>query len=408
MSAICGRLYLNGNITNACLVIEDGKIIDIKKSVNGKKIDYSPNLIFPSAIDVHVHFREPGFEYKEDFFTGTKAAAMAGVTCILDMPNNEPAILAKNDFKAKVEKIKNKACIDYGLYAGIKEKAEVEDCIAYKTFLSKDNEIFCSLHTLKKILKEVKKTDKPIAIHAELEECIKRRKTKCLVEHENNRKKDCEIEAIKKIIELNRDIGAKIHICHVTTANSVDLLRKKASFGVTLHHLLFSYGRNFKKEAMGKVNPPLRNEKERKKLYEKFKNGEIPILESDHAPHLLEEKEKFEDAPSGMPGIDALFPIMLYMVKKGEIKMELLHEMACKNPANFFRINKGCFEIGKDADFVVIDFKKESKIKPLSKCGWSCYEEMPCIYPKHVYLRGEKIVDNGEFIGSKGKGKMIK
>ena len=400
MKIICGRIYKHG-IKNACIGIENGKIACIKKNIEGKKIDYGDAIIFPSAIDIHVHFREPGEEYKEDFFTGTKAAALAGVTCIIDMPNNKPPILTKYFFNEKVKIVKNKACIDFGLYAGIGNNVEEMNCIAYKIFLSKDNELY--FPDLRSALRKVKEIDKPLLIHAELEECIERKEARNLKEHEKNRNKECEIKAIKKIIDENKDIDAKLHICHVTTKDAIDLIGNKMSFGVTLHHLLFSYESKFKDEKMGKVNPPLRSEKERKKLYEYLIEGKIRILETDHAPHLLHEKDKF----LGIPGIDALFPIMLYMVKEGKISFDLLHKMVCKNPSNFLGINKGSFEIGKDADFVVIDFRKDNRIKALSKCGWSPYEGMPCIYPKDVYLRGEKIVENGEFIGSGGIGKMI-
>ncbi len=404
MEIIKGKVYVE-KLINACIGIEDGKIVEIKKNL-GKGKDYGNLIIFPAGIDVHVHFREPGFEYKEDFFSGSKAAAMAGITCILDMPNNKPAIINKKYFDEKVKKIKNKACIDYGLYGGIKDKVEEMDCIAYKIFLSKDNEMFCPINKLKEILISVKKLRKPLAIHAELEDFIDREKAKNLEEYNKKRALEGETEAIKKILEINNQINAKIHFCHVTAKKSIQLINKKASFGVTLHHLLFSAKNKFRKEGMGKVNPPLRSYKIRKEIYEMLISNKIFILESDHAPHLLEEKEDFVSAPPGMPGIDALLPIMLYKVKKGEINLDLLYRMICKNPSEFFGINKGSIEIGKDADFIIIDFKKIDKLKPLSKCGWSCYEGMPCIYPKHVYLRGEKIVDNGEFIGSKGK--MIK
>ena len=108
-----------------------------------------------------------------------------------------------------------------------------------------------------------------------------------------------------------------------------------------------------------------------------------------------------------MPGVDATMPLMLRMVKKGEIDLQLLHRVMCLNPAKLFGVNKGVFERGKDADFIVIDFGAIRQLKALSKCGWSCYEGMEAIYPKHVYLRGEKIVDDYEFIGDAGMGRMI-
>ncbi|MEM2583491.1 MAG: dihydroorotase family protein [Candidatus Thermoplasmatota archaeon] len=401
---ISGRIYKNG-IKNACIIIEDGKIVGIKKYVREKKIDYGNSLIFPAGIDIHVHFREPGDEDKEDFFTGTKAASLAGITCVFDMPNNKPAIYNKSKFEKKRKEVIKKACVDFALYGGIKNRVEEMDCIAYKFFLSKDNELFCE--NIKKILFEVKKRNKIVAIHAESEECISRNKAKNLIEHEKNRSLECELKAIKKIVEANKKIGAKIHICHITSKKSIEIIKRKASFGVTLHHLLFSYENKFKKEAFGKVNPPLRSNFEREKLFEAFRKGEIKIFESDHAPHLIEEKENFEDAACGMPGVDAFLPILFYFAKKGIISFKTIENSFCRNPSKLFGIKKGEIKVGNDADFLVIDLKKVKKIKPLSKCGWSAYEGMKCIYPMHVYLRGEKIVDKFEFVGEKGMGRMI-
>ncbi|MBC7081010.1 MAG: dihydroorotase family protein [Thermoplasmatales archaeon] len=401
---VCGNIYKNG-IKNACLIIEDGKIVGIKKYIKGSKIDYGNAIIFPSAIDIHVHFREPGNEEKEDFFTGTRAASLAGVTCVFDMPNNKPPVSNKKIFEEKKRRVSKKACIDFALYGGIKEKVEEMDCIAYKLFLSKDNELFCE--NVKKILIEVKKRNKIVAIHAESEECIQRKKSRNLVEHEKNRGLECELNAIKKIVDLNKKIKAKVHICHVTSKKSIEIIKRKASFGVTLHHLLFSFENLFKKEGFGKVNPPLRNKFEREMLFEVFKKGEIKIFESDHAPHLVGEKENFEDAPCGMPGVDAFVPVLLYFAKNGMIDFKIIENSFCRNPAKLFGIKKGEIKVGNDADFMVIDLRKVKKIKPLSKCGWSPYEGMKCIYPMHVYLRGEKVVDSFEFVGEKGKGRMI-
>ena len=316
-------------------------------------------------------------------------------------------VVTKDAFEEKAALVRDKACIDFGLYGGMAEKFEDMPCIAYKTFLSKDNEIFCSSDRIEHVLRAVKGAEKPLVIHAELEECIERDTPKNLKEHERSRRAECEIAAVREVLKANGHIHAKIHFCHLTTPEAVEMAKGRASYGVTLHHLLFSCERSFTHEAWGKVNPPLRSERERKKLYEHFIHGEIPILESDHAPHTSEEKEDFEQAPSGMPGVDAMVPFMLYRVKRGDISLGTLFHMVCKNPAAFFGIPKGSIEVGKDADFMVIDFEKEQEIKPRSKCGWSPYKGWPCIYPSHVYLRGEKIVEEYEFVGGAGMGKMI-
>ena len=408
MDYICGQIY-DGEIRHACIGIEDGKIAEIRKTAPpmARIRDYGDAIILPAAIDIHVHFREPGSIYKEDFFTGSRAAAIAGVTCVMDMPNNRPAILSAEKFNEKARIVAKKACVDYGLYAGVNKEGYECDCAGYKTFLSADNEIFCSPDWMERLLIFIKKVDKPLAIHAEIEDCIERKKAENLREHGRRRRKECEIEGIKKILEINEKIGAKVHFCHVTLGEAVDLIGNRASFGSTLHHLLFSTESRFTYEAMGKTNPPLREERERRKLYERFQQGRIPILESDHAPHLIEEKEEFESAPSGMPGVDAMLPIMLDMVRDGKVEMEAMLNMMGRNPAKLFGLNKGAVETGRDADLIIVDFSVEHKIKPLSKCGWSAYEGMKCIYPMDVYLRGERIVESHEFIGKGGMGRMI-
>jgi len=398
VEVIEGKAFIKGRLRDANIGIENGKIVKIKKVLYGKAHNYKGMVILPAAIDIHVHFREPGYEYKEDFYTGSKAALLSGVTFVADMPNNNPLIVDDTTFKEKLNKIKRKAWVDYGLYAGISKKL-VRDANLYKLYLSHDNDIFVGYDELKNLFQKIKEKNALLAIHAEDENCIKR-EGKNLVEYEKNSPVECEIKAVKKIVEINKEIKARLHICHVTSPETARILNKsKTSFGVTLHHILFSYKSKFKREAMGKVNPPLRSEEEREKLFKMVAKGKVPIMESDHAPHAIEEKNGFQEAKAGMPGVDALLPIMLYMVKMGKIKLGNLVRMVSENPARLIGINKGKIEVGKDADFIIIDFNDVKKMKALSKCGWSCYEGMNAIYPYHVWLRGEIVMENGEVIG---------
>lgn len=405
MDVIRGMVYRNG-LQRTCIGIDKGKIVAIKKNIDGKKKDYGNAIIFPAAIDVHVHFREPGAENKEDFFTGSHAAALAGVTCICDMPNNRPATATVTTFNSKAAQVRTKACVDFGLYVGvINGNVESVKCIGYKIFLSKDNEMLCEKNDLAPLFYNVKRTGKPIAVHAELETCISHSESHTLKDHNACRPPSCEYQAIKTLVDENRTIGAHLHVCHVTTSKSVAILTGIASFGVTPHHLLFSYESKFAHPWMGKVNPPLRSDAERQMLFEQFVRGDIPILESDHAPHTISEKE--EENPSGMPGVDAMVPIMLYHVKRGVIPVDVFCRTVCSNPGKLFGLSKGSIEIGNDADFMVVDFDNVTTLNPLSKCGWSAYDGIPCIYPKDVFLRGMKIVENGEYISKKNQGVMI-
>ncbi len=406
MEIIEGNAFINGKIRNVSIGIEDGKIVAIKKFLYGKIRNYHGMLILPSAIDIHVHFRQPGYEYKEDFFTGSRAAMLAGVTCVADMPNNKPLIVSDDAFKEKLRKIKGKAWVDYALYAGVSENL-VEDASLYKAYLSRDNEIFVEYEELTEILKKLKKKNALLAVHAEDKNCI-RRYGKNLEEYEKNSPIKCEMKAVKKILEINEKIGAKLHICHVTSSSVAEILLKDdISFGITLHHILFSYKSKFRKEAMGKVNPPLRSEEERKKLFTMVMKGKIPLLESDHAPHTIEEKENFEDARPGMPGVDALLPVMLYFVKSKKIKLKNLVRMVSESPAELIGVNKGSIAVGRDADFIIVDFRDVKKLRALSKCGWSCYEGMHAIYPRHVWMRGNIIIDDYEIVGEP-RGERVK
>jgi len=397
VEVIEGKVFIDGRFKKASIGIENGKIVAIKKILYGKTYDYGDMAILPSGVDIHVHFREPGYEYKEDFYTGSRAFLLSGITCVADMPNNKPPIINDEIFRAKAEKVKGKSWVDYALYAGLTKKL-VKDASLYKLYLSGDNEIFVDYDELLPILKEIKEKNALLAVHAEDRNCIKRQ-GKNLMEYERNSPIECETKAIRKIVELNESVGAKLHLCHVTSSGNVKfLLKRNASFGVTLHHILFSYSSKFNMDAMGKVNPPLRSEEERRKLFPMAMKGKIPIMESDHAPHDIEEKKDFEAAAPGMPG-DALLPIMLYFVKIGEIRIKNLVKMVAENPARLIRVNKGSISVGRDADFIVVDFDDIRKAKALSKCRWSCYEGMNAIYPRDVWMRGERVVEDGEIVG---------
>lgn len=406
-----GKAFINGGIKKCCIGIEEGKIVSIKKILHGKKhYDCGDALIFPAAIDVHVHFRDPGMTEKEDFFTGTRAAAYGGISCIFDMPNTKPPAIRREDLEKKVRIARKKACVDFAFYGGIGKGTNVASlakiCKAFKIYLCKSNEIFIPMEKLKDVLRRVKKTGKILAIHAEDEKCLIRGKANDLAEYEKRRPIKCEISALHQIIKSNEEIGVPLHICHISSLQGIEIAHKKASIGITPHHMLLSSSSSFPLPAMGKVNPPLRNDDERKKLWNAMKNGMISIIESDHAPHLLQEKERFQDAPPGMPGVDAMLPILLFMVKKEKISLSLIHSLMCSNPARIFGIKKGKIEVGRDADILVIKFK-EKKIVSHSKCGWSCYEGWKGIYPSHFWLRGERIIEEGEFTGFKSMGKMI-
>ncbi len=414
-----GNALVENKLCKCSIGIEDGKIAQIKKILHGKKhFNYQENLILPAAIDVHVHFRDPGMTRKEDFYTGTKAAAHGGVSCILDMPNTNPPTINQDFLDKKIRITEKKACVDYGIYAGItKDNIKhiprlSKKCKAFKIYLPKTQQVSFSSTLLPQAITAVEKTKKILAIHAEDDTCLQEHTKKApdLYSYAFIRPPKCEKVALTKIIKSLKNHQGRIHICHLSSRQALQAIPKSSpniSIGVTPHHLFLNYCSHFKVPGYGKVNPPLREQKDCDALFQAMKTGAIDLVESDHAPHTKSEKNSFPDAPPGIPGVETTLPLFLWLVKKDHLPLQRMVEVLSKKPGELFNINKGDIKVGHDADLVITDFKEE-KIKHLhQKCGWSPYQGKKAIFPHTVFVRGTKVIDEKEFVGEKGMGKRI-
>ncbi|MEW6069689.1 MAG: dihydroorotase family protein [Candidatus Thermoplasmatota archaeon] len=406
-----GNLWLGKEqgIIKACVGIDEGKIIEIKKVLRGERnLDFGAKLILPSGIDIHVHFREPGLEYKEDFFTGSLSACFGGVSYIADMPNTIPKVDSVERFEDKLRIVKSKSCVDFGLYANglSKELKELDKLTSgFKIYLPEIDFSDC-----KKALKLVEKENisKPLLVHAEDKDFIKQKVAKNLDEYLRLREK-AEAEALKKLSNIAK---THIHICHVSAKESLQYLEnKKLSCEITLHHLLLNLKSKLKMEGLGKVVPPLRTKEDNDALWEALNSNKIDIIASDHAPHTLEEKKDFSDALPGIPGVETTYPLLLYLVKEEKISLARAIEAFCEKPAEILKLKKGRIAKGYDADLIVADLKEVVKIKSTklhSKCQWSPFEDFSAIFPSWVFIRGSAVIEKSEFVGEKGYGKFIK
>ena len=417
-----GKAYINGKLDNCCIGIKDGKITKIKKilkSDNHK--NFGNNLILPSGIDIHTHFREPGMTHKEDFSTGSKSAAFGGISCFLDMPNTIPNTTNIKNIKKKIQIASKKSYVDFGFHFGITNNnltdiSEINKyCKGYKIFLGESTN---SMNFDSKNLKILNKTNffnKPVLIHAEDNECLEKNKIieNNLIDHIKARSSDCEKKAIKNIIDSLNLNNLNIHICHISSFDGLNLIKKnrKLTCGITPHHLLIDIENKTKNHSFFKTNPPIRLKEERNKLFNALNKNLIDVIESDHAPHTISEKNNdFHNAPSGIPSIETMFPILLYLVYKGKISLKRIIELLCENPSNMFGVPKGKIETGRDADLLIIDFKNISKVKAKNlhyKCRWTPFEDFKAIFPKHLFIRGEDIIRDGDIIIKKGFGNFI-
>ncbi len=383
-----GRFYINGELIDACVEVEYGKIKRIKKAMDSCKS--ISGVILPSAVDLHVHFREPGFTHKEDFYTGSLSAAFGGVSFVADMPNTKPPVDSPESFEDKLALVRRHANVDFTLYSMLTSTAhEFKKNRMFKWYMYEEPAVHIPSGF--------------VTVHAELEECIKTADS--LHNYDFARPESCEARAIRRLGALN----SKFHIAHISSIDSVDLCK---IFGftceITPHHLFLH--RDMELGTYGKVNPPLRAKWVSKKLWEALLSGRIDIVATDHAPHNIEEKEQdFESAPPGIPEVETYVPMFLYLVKKGEISLQRAMQVLAERPAELLNLKKGKISDGYDADFIVLDFSEVRKIKASKlhyKCEWTPYENMSAIFPSSVFLRGEKIIDDGEQVGE-GLGKFI-
>jgi dihydroorotase len=404
-----GNCYYQGRLTRLSIGIEDGLISRIGKDLDGDAIyDYGSKLVLPAAIDSHVHLRDPGATHKEDFSTGTLAALHGGVGCVLDMPNTSPPTTTVEALRDKSRAASAKSHVDFGLFAGVQPGVDIyglaKEAIGFKLYMAgtTGDLLVPSLESVGAELNAVAESRRVLAVHAE-DECLRRKDSESSLEdHLRNRRNDCETGAIRRLRELRVD-KLRVHICHVSALDSLPLIRGASGLTteVTPHHLLLD--KDSKLGAFAKVNPPLRRREDRQALFKALKEGSFDTVASDHAPHTIEEKEEeFDFAPSGLPGVETMVPVMLQLVRDRHLALSSLVSRLCEGPAELFGIPKGRIEKGYDADLMVVDLMSSTEVRGdrlHSKCGWTPYEGMSAVFPKAVFLRGEVMMEDGSLVG---------
>jgi len=405
-----GNCYVSGRMERCCIGIENGRIQKVAKLIEGEKVfRFGTKIVLPAAIDAHVHFRDPGLTQNEDFGTGSLAAIHGGVTCVFDMPNTKPPTTTLSALRDKKKIASSKSMVDFGLFAGVRPGLDVEamakEAIGFKLYMaSTTGELMVpSLESVKKEIAAIATTRKVLAVHAEDESLRRKEIEESLEDHLRNRNNECESSAIRKVkVAAN---GCKLHICHVSGKASLPLIQgvPNLTSEITPHHLLFDI--SSKLGTLAKVNPPLRKRDDRHALFQALKEGVFDMIASDHAPHAIDEKkEDFDYAPTGMPGVETMVPLMLNLVKERHLDITGAVGMLSERPGEVYGLAKGKIAPGYDADLIVVDMTHSTIIKAdnlHSKCGWTAYQDMPGIFPQTVFLRGQLMVENGSQVGER-------
>lgn len=401
-------LILDDKIDKISEGFSEEEIKNIDENEKLEIIDLKGKTVMPGVIDVHTHMREPGITAKEDFATGSRACAKAGVTTFYDMPNTIPTTTTLEALRDKKKLASEKSIVNYGFHFGgsrnnnideIKKVLEAKEANTVKIFMNVTTGEM--LIEDEDILKNVFKNSKLVLVHAEN-------------------------EMIDKAVEYNKNYGNGLYVCHIPSKEELKkvLEAKKNSelntekhpvyAEVTPHHLFLneeireSTDRN---KMLLRMKPELRTKKDNEFLWEALNNGEVDTIGTDHAPHLI--SEKLEKITFGMPGVETSLALMLNAYNEGKVKLEMIQKLMSENPARIMKISKrGKLEEGYYADVIAVDLDKEWIVGVddtiESKCGWTPYENWK-LKGKNVLtiVNGKVVYQNNKFNDNLENGKEV-
>ena len=364
------------------IAITNGRISErgehIEATAEDRIIEAEGLVVAPAFVDVHVHLREPGYGYKERIATGTMAAARGGYTTVCSMPNLNPVPDSVENLKAQQDIIDRDAKIEVLPYAAItigrkgEELVDMASLVGKVCAFSDDGSGVQVDGMMERAMTEAVKHDQLIAAHCEVEELLRGGYI-----HDGEYAKahghkgicsESEWEQVKRDIEIAERLGCRYHVCHISTKETVQLVREAKARGVKVtcetgpHYLIFT-DMDLEEDARWKMNPPLRSAQDRAALVEGIKDGTIDMIATDHAPHSVEEKSRgLKDSAMGIVGLETAFAALnTHLVRKGVITMERLVELMSLNPRKVFRIAGGLNE-GDRADVVLVDTEKEWRV----------------------------------------------
>lgn len=435
-------IVTSGKVETGSIVIEDGIITDVlytdaedydfrmsrllAANPEAEVRELSGKHVIAGGIDAHVHFREPGLTHKADIYTESRAALAGGVTTVFDMPNTNPPTVTAEALKEKIGIAEEKSAIKTGFHIGAtNSNAEMicrlvregdpetgirpEDIAGVKVFMgsSTGNMLVDEKSTLD-LLFSIK--EKPVLVHCEDEQTIKENLQAAIEkygedipfeEHENIRSRKACIKSSIRALELAIKHGTRLVLCHISTKEEVEMVRAAKCNNpdiiaeTSCNYLWFSNEDYTRLGSRAKCNPSVKTPADREALREALATGLIDTIGSDHAPHLLSEKDAcYTKAPSGLPSIQQTLPVLLTIAAEDEIPLTRIASVFSEKASDLYRLDRGRIAKGQKADLVVFDYEKEFTVKAedqKSKCGWTPYEGVTLKgVIEEVYINGQK------------------
>lgn len=446
-----GKIVTAENICEGSIAVKDGKIAAILTKGETpdatKVVDAGGNFIFPGAIDTHAHLNDPGYEWREDYTHGTAAAAVGGYTTIIDMPlQNEPALTNADIFDKKVEKVGPNAYVDYCFWGGLVpdnfddlQGLDEKGCVAFKSFIGPVSPDYSSLNygQAYEAMQIIKGFGGRAGFHCEDYSMIKWQEARMKKEGRmdwqgflESRPVIAEMLATVDMIELAKETGCKVHICHVSSPDVAQRIKEAQLQGYDItaetcsHYLSLTDKDVIENGPLFKCAPPLRSQQEVDRLWSYVEDGTFSGIASDHSPCSYDEKfkeilgvkiENVFDVWGGISGIQSGFQVAFNegYTKRGVCPTVLARAMA-SNPAKAFGIygKKGEICVGFDADLVIVDPQKQWEITEESLLYVNKISAFVGMkgkgLPVCTIVRGEVVAENGEITADKGVGELVK
>ncbi|MHC3437942.1 allantoinase AllB [Natrialbaceae archaeon A-gly3] len=442
----CTVVTPEGRTPNAGVAVEDGEIVAVCRSDRlpdaDRVVDAEGNLLVPGIVDAHIHNREPGLEYKEDWESATRAAAAGGVTTVVGMPNTDPVIDRPEHVELKFSRGEASAHVDFGSFVVITSEnldrihdLDEAGATGFKIFLGStvgdvpppnDGEILEAMET-------VRETGKRLGFHEENGEIIDHYERKFKeegrnepIDHSHSRPVIAEREAVERMITFAEETGAKIHMYHVSSGSGAEAVARGKDRGVDVtaetcpHYLWFTEEVMREKGNVARIQPPIRDDDERSRLWDALESGAIDSIATDHAPHTDEEKKVDDpfgntwDAISGFVGLETEVPALLTFVDEGLLSLEEWVYRHSTRPAQIWGMypQKGSLQVGTDADLTIVDPDLEWTLEDRHDL-----HSKNCVTPFEgesfvgkattTIVRGEVVYEDGEVVGNSGYGTQV-
>jgi len=438
-----GTVVTSNEHFDATVVIENGSVAALLEPDHhidaDQIIDASGKHILPGGVDPHVHMMDPGDTDREDFPTGTGAAAAGGITTVGEHHRTDPTVLTADILTDKRDYLSDRARVDYGLLAGghpenVEEIAdlEAEGTLAYKSFT-------CEVHgvpalqsaDMHRLYEEIARVGGISMVHPEDELILNANEERIRAEGRTDgsvvpewRSKEAEQVAVSTTLQIAKQTGVPFWFAHLSHPELIDQVNTYKKQGVEVYaescpHYFYLTREDIEKDAPYTMfTPPAREEADRDELWERLDAGEIDMINADHAPSTIDQKAAGEhnvfDAPFGIPGVESVLPLLLNGVAENKVSIERIVEVFSTNPAKILDLypRKGSLQVGADADLTVVDLNGKRTLRNedvVAKCGWTPFDGMEITGDvETTFVRGEMVYNSGDVIGEPGYGEFVR